>query len=87
MTNQKKLWKQNKYILCLLYGYVVYQNKSNTKRKSDLKKKIVKKSRWLPGDYFEKVVELKMFVIWPYVLHEGTAKEKAFQIKLQFEFK
>ena len=29
----------------------------------------------------------KMFVIWPYVLHEGTAKEKAFQIKLQFEFK
>ena len=26
VINQKKLWKQNNYILCLLYGHVVYQS-------------------------------------------------------------
>ena len=27
VINQNKLWKQNNYILCLLYGHVVYQRK------------------------------------------------------------
>ena len=46
VINQNKLWKQYNYILCLLYGQVEYQNKSNTKGKSNLKKTQI--------DHFEK---------------------------------